>query len=80
MDFADILCKEDLAVFEKARHGQLMGFGKKPCLLLVDMTYAFADPSFELCSGELPGKAVENSKILLDMARKNRFLSFIRPG
>jgi len=66
MDFTDIIPKEDLAVYEKARHRLLMGFGKQPCLTVVDMTYAIADPSFALCSGDLPQLAVENTKVVLD--------------
>jgi maleamate amidohydrolase len=70
MDFSKIIPPEDLKVFEKGRHGQRMGFGKKPCLLLVDMTYAFVDPGYALCSGESPGQAVTESKALLAAARK----------
>jgi maleamate amidohydrolase len=80
MDFSKFIPSEDLKVFEKARHGQPMGFGKKPCLLLVDMTYAFADPDYALCGGELPGQAVLESRALLDAAREKNVLVIYTRG
>lgn len=70
MDFSQFIPPRDLGVFEKARHGERMGFGKAPCLLLVDMTHAFADPGYALCGGELPVRAVKESTVLLAAARR----------
>lgn len=70
MDFSKIIPPEDLKAFEKARHGERAGFGKKPCLLLVDTTYAFADTDYALCGGDLPGRAVTELKTLLEAVRK----------
>jgi nicotinamidase-related amidase len=69
MDFSDIIPEEDLQAYRKGKHGQLMGFGKSPCLMVVDMTYAFVDPSFPLTSGNLGWQAVKNIKPLLEKAR-----------
>jgi len=53
MDFTAIIPEEDLQAYRKGQHGQLMGFGKRPCLLVVDMTYAFVDSSFALSNGDM---------------------------
>lgn len=69
MEFSDIIPEEDLRAYQKGKHGQLMGFGKRPCLLAIDLTYAFVDPSFALASGNMASQAVEKIKALLDKAR-----------
>lgn len=69
MEFDDIIPEEDLQAYRKGKHGQLMGFGKRPCLMAIDLTYAFVDPSFALTSGAMASQAVEKIKGLLDKAR-----------
>ncbi len=45
-----------------------VGFGERAALLIVDMSYGFADPSYPLGSETGPA-CVENIRILLDQAR-----------
>ena len=44
--------------------------GARPAVLVVDLQYAFTDPSFEFGGGELIERAVENTATLLKSARQ----------
>lgn len=44
--------------------------GARPAVLVVDLQYAFTDPSFEFGGGELIERAVENTATLLEAARR----------
>ncbi len=46
-----------------------MGFGRKPCVLVIDMTYGFVDPKNPLAHGSMGFEAVKNLKPLLERAR-----------
>ena len=65
----DIIPKEEREKFYSGGMGvSITGFGKRPALLIVDMSYAFVDASFPL--GDATGKpCVENIKALLTLAR-----------
>lgn len=49
-----------------------MGFGKKPCVLVIDMTYGFVDPKNPLAYGTMGLEAVKNLKPLLEKARSHK--------
>lgn len=48
-----------------------MGFGSRPCVVVIDMTYGFVDPENPLAHGSMGYDAVRNLKILLERARAN---------
>ena len=72
MDFTDVIPEEDFEGYKKGQHGHLMGFGKKPCLMVIDLIYSFVDPSFAQASGDLGWQTVRNVKLLLEKAREKR--------
>lgn len=80
MNFKDIIPPEDWPAFEKGMHGQMMGFGQKPAIIVVDMTYAFVDPSHSLASGNMAMDAVKSTKILIEKARKKKIPIFYTKG
>ena len=49
-----------------------MGFGKKPCVLVIDMTYGFVDPKNPLAQGNMGFKAVTHLRNLLEKARLHK--------
>jgi maleamate amidohydrolase len=69
LDYRDIIPNRDLEAYAKAGFGKRMGFGKRPCVIVIDMTYGFVDPRNPLAYGSMGYKAVENLKILLEKAR-----------
>jgi len=61
----EILSSDDKAGFEKGYFGAKMGFGKKPAVIVVDMTNEFVDTSYSLAHGNLSSEAAENIRKLL---------------
>lgn len=49
----DLVGEEELQAYEKAGFGRRIGFGKKPALLNVDMTYMFFDPAYSATYGDM---------------------------
>ena len=74
MDFKDIIPESDLAAYAKGNFGLRSGFGKNPAIIIIDMTYAFVDPSHPLASGDMAWQAVNAIKLLLGEARKKGLL------
>ncbi|MEE8395461.1 MAG: isochorismatase family protein [bacterium] len=72
MDFEKFIPQEDLKAYQNLQKTPLMGFGKRPCLMVVDMTYAFVDPSFGITSGDMGWQAASNIKVLLEKAREKK--------
>lgn len=70
--YADVIPESDLEAYRKGKHGQRSGFGLRPALMVIDMTYAFVDPSFDLAHGDLGRRAVENIRPLLDLFRSKK--------
>lgn len=70
MDYTDIIPQRDMEAYKKAGFGKRMGFGKKPCVIVIDMTYGFVDPKNSLAHGSMGFEAVKNLKPLLDKARE----------
>ena len=69
MDYTGIIPESDLEGYRKAGFGKRMGFGKNPCVIVIDMTYGFVDPSNALAHGSMGLKAVKNLEALLEKAR-----------
>ncbi len=66
----DIIPKEELTKFSSGGMGESrVGFGKNAALLIVDMSYGFADSSFPLGDSTVGWPAVSKIKTLLEMAR-----------
>ena len=55
-------------IFEKQNFGNQLGFGKSPCLLVIDFTISFAEP--DILGGGNILSAIENTKDLLKISRK----------
>jgi len=72
MDFSDIISESDLEGYRKAGFGKRMGFGKRPCMIVIDMTYGFVDPENPLAHGNMGVSAVRNLVPLLSVAREKR--------
>ncbi|MDA4130341.1 MAG: isochorismatase family protein [Thaumarchaeota archaeon] len=72
MDYNDLIPQSDLEAYRKGGFGKRMGFGKKPCVIVIDMTYGFVDPKNPLAQGSMGFKAVTNLKILLEKARSRK--------
>ncbi|MFI5450453.1 MAG: isochorismatase family protein [Candidatus Bathyarchaeia archaeon] len=70
MDYSDAIPQSDLEAYAKGGFGKRMGFGKKPCIIVIDMTYGFVDPKNPLAQGSMGFKAVIHLKILLEKARR----------
>ena len=78
----DVIPKEDREVYEKAGYGERQGFGKRPAVLIVDITYNFVGDKpepilksierFHNSCGEWGWKRIENVKRLIEAARKKR--------
>jgi maleamate amidohydrolase len=76
----DVLNEEDKKRFLKSNMGKTRGFGKKPALLIVDMTYGFTDSSFRLGNSATGYPAVKATSLLLQKARKKEIpIFFTKP-
>jgi maleamate amidohydrolase len=69
MDFSSVIPEKDLEAYRKGGFGKRMGFGKKPCVLVIDMTYGFVDPKSPLAQGSMGFEAAKSLKPLLEKAR-----------
>jgi maleamate amidohydrolase len=69
LDYSDVMPVSDLEAYKKGGFGKRMGFGKRPCVIVIDMTYGFVDPRNPLAQGSMGQKAVGYVKILLEKAR-----------
>jgi isochorismate hydrolase len=69
----DVIPKEELERFAAGGMGtNLVGFGEKPVLLVVDMSYAFVDSSFPLGDSSVGWAAVHHIQKLQQVAREKR--------
>lgn len=76
----NVLGETDRAVFEKAGYGDKKGFGKKPALFIIDVTYGFVglkpEPvlesidTFSTSCGEKGWQSIPHIKRLLEIARE----------
>lgn len=65
----DVATDEDLQAFHKAGFGVRCGFGKRPALLVIDITNAYVDPRYPKGGGYYPTRAVKGVAELLAAAR-----------
>ena len=64
----DLIGEEELKAYEKAQFGGRIGFGKRPAILNVDMTYMFVDPAYAMSYGDM-SPVVKAVARLTDVAR-----------
>ena len=64
--------ESDVEALKRAFGGNLIGFGNKVALLIIDMSYGFVDSSFPLGSSETGWPCVANIQSLLDIAREKQ--------
>ncbi|MDR7481157.1 MAG: isochorismatase family protein [Armatimonadota bacterium] len=64
----DVVPPEERALYEGGGWGGIMGFGRRPALLVVDMYTAFVDPAFPFSSPDAPA-AVAAIRQVLHQAR-----------
>ena len=72
MSYMDIIPEEDLKAYGKRGYGNRMGFGRRPAVVVVDMTNGFVDPKYPTASHTsrtMGGKAVDAIGTLLTEAR-----------
>jgi maleamate amidohydrolase len=69
MRWRDFVPREELEAVSKAGMGRNMGFGGKPAVLVVDMTYLYVDPAFPLAAGKGMWHVVDAVSLLLQEAR-----------
>jgi maleamate amidohydrolase len=74
----DVIPKEDLVMFAKAKFGSKGEFGKNPAILFVDITYGFVDESYPLgCKMGWP-VVLANKKLLVKGREKGAPIFFTR--
>ncbi len=65
----DVIPKSDKEWFARGRHGEPLGFGRQPAVLVVDVTYDFVDPTFPMAAGEMGERVVRSIHTLLEQVR-----------
>ena len=65
----DVIPQEDLKMFAKSKMGGKAGYGKKPAIVVVDMTYGFVDDAYPLGCSKMGWPAVRASEKLLAKGR-----------
>lgn len=76
----DVLNEQDMMMFSKAKMGGNGSLGVKPALVIVDMTYGFADSKFRLGCSETGYPAVDATSKLLQKAREKGIPVFYTKG
>ncbi|MDA1000096.1 MAG: isochorismatase family protein [bacterium] len=66
----DVIPAEDKAMLDKYRGAKEVGFGERPALLIVDMSYAFVDDRFSSGYSKTGVPCAENIATLLETARE----------
>jgi maleamate amidohydrolase len=61
--------QEDLKMFAKSKFGGKAGYGKKPAIVVVDMTYGFVDDAYPLGCSKMGWPAVRANERLLAKGR-----------
>jgi len=76
----DVIPKEDLEMFAKSKFGGEREYGKKPAIVVVDMTYGFVDDAYPLGCSKMGWPAVHAIKTLLDKGRDKGIPVFFTRG
>ena len=66
----DVIPPEDLKMFNKAKMGGKSSYGKKPAIIVVDMTYGFVDDAFPKGNSAMGWPAVHSVAKLLETGRR----------
>ena len=66
----DIIPPEDLKMFSKAKMGGKSSYGKKPAIIVVDMTFGFVDDAFPKGNSAMGWPAVHSVANLLETGRR----------
>lgn len=69
-DWKALLDEADRAGYAKGKFGLRMGFGKKPAILVVDMTNLFVDPKYPNANGDTGVGAIAAFTELIAVARE----------
>lgn len=70
MIWDDVIPESDLKVLSKSGYGQGRAPGKRPALIIVDLSYGFVDSSCPRGHSETGWPAVKANQVLLEAARK----------
>ena len=76
----DVIPESDKRMFAKAGMGGTLGFGSRPAIVVVDMTYGFADSRYPLGSSEMGVPTTRAIRRLLDAARPRKLPIFFTRG
>lgn len=76
----DVIPDSDKRMFAKAGMGGNLGFGEKPAVVVVDMSYGFADSRYPLGSSEMGVPTTKAIRSLLDAARDKNLPIFFTTG
>ncbi len=76
----DLIPKEDLKMFDKGGMGGKLQYGKKPAVLVIDMTYGFVDDAYPLGCSKMGWPAVRAIRTLLDKGRAKGLPIFYTRG
>jgi len=63
------LVGDDIEAYRRAGFGISAGFGERPAVLVVDMTYLFTDPEYVVTSGDGAALAVQHTQRVVETAR-----------
>lgn len=66
----DVVPAEDVEYFKKGKFGDRLGWGKKPAVIVVDLTEEFTCDEYSLGRSDVGDAVVEATSALLDVARK----------
>lgn len=78
--WGDIIPPEDVKMFSKAKMGGKSNYGKKPAIIVVDMTYGFVDDAFPKGCSKMGWPAVHSIETLLQKGRELGFPVFFSKG
>lgn len=66
----DVIPAEDLKVFSKGKFGGEKEYGKKPAIIVVDMTYGFIDDAYPIACSKMGWPTAHAIRKLLDKGRE----------
>ncbi len=66
----DVIPQEDLKMFAKCKLGGKAGYGKRPAIIVVDMTYGFVDDAYPSGCGKMGWPAVHATQKLIYKGRE----------
>lgn len=76
----DIIPQEDLKMFAKGKWGGNINYGKKPAIIVIDMTYGFVDDAYPLGCSRMGWPVVFAIKELLGKGREADIPIFFTKG